>query len=298
MLMRGSPYVRSVGNLVVLSLTIGCGACFAEAQQTQPAKQLVREVVYNEKHDHDAHGNWRYWVRQRRPEGTKFSEQVETQEGPVNRVIMVNGRPLNDETRRTELARLDALITSPAEQQNKREAYAEDEKRVGRILALLPEAFLFEDAGQAKDCRHLRFRPDPSYSAKTMEAKVFHAVSGDLWLDTRMKRLIKLQGRMEDDVNFGLGLLGKVEKGSWFRMDRTQVSATEWKMTALEIHMHGRAVLFKCVGRDTSEQRGGFVPLPAELTLSQGVRLLAESKPLTAEAMAAQFAPASLVKRR
>lgn len=296
--MRRGSCVRTAGKLVALSLSLCCGAALAPAQQIEPAKQLVREVVYNELHDHDVHGNWRYWVKKRVPQGTKLSEQVETNEGPVNRVVMMNGRPLNDETRRTELARLDALITSPAEQQNKREAYVEDEKRVGRILAMLPDAFLFEDAGQEKDCLHLRFRPDPSYSARTVEAKVFHAVSGDLWLDSRMKRLIKLQGRMVDDLSFGLGLLGKVDKGSWFRIERTQVSPAEWKMSALEVHMRGRAVLFKCVERDTSEQRGGFSPLPAELTLSQAVRLLAESKPPNAEAMAAQFAPAALVKRR
>jgi hypothetical protein len=69
-------------------------------------------------------------------------------------------------------------------------------------------------------------------------------------------------------------------------------------MTALEVHIRGRAVLFKCLDRDTSQLRGGFAPEPAGLTLSQGVHLLAESShPLSAEAMAAQFEPASLVKR-
>jgi hypothetical protein len=24
--------------------------------------QLAREVVYNELHDHDRHGHWRYWI--------------------------------------------------------------------------------------------------------------------------------------------------------------------------------------------------------------------------------------------
>lgn len=288
----------TAGKLLAVGLCVCFGAAGAAAQQPEPAKQLVREVVYNELHDHEAHGNWHYWIKQHGADGTRVSEQVETHDGPVTRVLLVNGQPVNDDARRSELAKLEALITSPAQQQNRREAYAEDEKRVSRILSMLPDAFILEDAGQERDSRHLRFRPDPSYSAKSVEAKVFHAVSGDLWVDTRMKRLIKLQGRMEDDLSFGMGLLGRVDKGSWFRIERAEISPAEWKMTALEVHMHGRAVLFKTLAHDTSEVRGGFTPLPASLTLSQGVRLLAESNALNAEAMAAQFAPASLVKRR
>ncbi len=29
---------------------------------------LVREVVYNERQDHDTHGYWRYWVREQSPQ--------------------------------------------------------------------------------------------------------------------------------------------------------------------------------------------------------------------------------------
>ncbi|MGA3372899.1 MAG: hypothetical protein ABSC48_14175 [Terracidiphilus sp.] len=37
----------------------------APGQQLQPPMppgQLVREVVYNELHNHERHGYWRYWV--------------------------------------------------------------------------------------------------------------------------------------------------------------------------------------------------------------------------------------------
>jgi len=51
------------GLLGVLILAQGVG--LAHAQQIQPLMppaQLVREVVYNELHDHDQHGYWRYWI--------------------------------------------------------------------------------------------------------------------------------------------------------------------------------------------------------------------------------------------
>src|SRR5437764_8659117 len=97
-----------------------------------------------------------------------------------------------------------------------------------------------------------------------------HAIGRDLWIDARMKRLSRLEGRLEESVGFGFGLLGKLDKGGWFRMDRVQVSPTEWKTQKLELHLSGRAVLFKTIARDTNEIRGGFAAVPAGLNLAQG----------------------------
>ena len=74
-----------------------------------------------------------------------------------------------------------------------------------------------------------------------------------------------------DNVDFGLGLLGRLDKGGWFRMERVRVSATEWKTQRLEVHLSGRALMLKTIARETSELRRGFVAVPAGMTLSQGM---------------------------
>ena len=45
----------------------------------------------------------------------------------------------------------------------------------------------------------------------------------------------------------------------------------DWKTERLEVHMQGRAILFKTIARETSETRGGFTPIP-RLSLDQAVR--------------------------
>jgi hypothetical protein len=75
-------------------------------------------------------------------------------------------------------------------------------------------------------------------------------------------------------VDFGFGILGRLYNGGWFRLQRTRVSSTDWKTERLEVHMSGRAMLFKTIARETSEHRGGFVAVPAGMNLAQGVRLL------------------------
>jgi hypothetical protein len=197
---------------------------------------------------------------------------------------------LNAVDEREEQERLDHLLRSPQEQARHRQDFIDDEKRIGRILALLPEAFLFEDAGVENGCFHLRFRPNPDYPPRSIEARIFHAMRGDLWIDARLKRMERLDGQLEENVDFGYGILGRLYKGGWFRLQRTQVSSTEWKAERLEIHMNGRALFLKTISRETSEVRGGFAPIPAGLNLAQGVRLLAPDE------TAAMVAPASFAR--
>ncbi len=262
----------------ILALAIMAGRVSAQQLQPPPG-QLVREVVYNELHDHELHGYWRFWIERHAQNETRLEEQVETADGPVSRLARSNGQPLDAAGRLAEERRLQRLLNSPAEQARHRQEHAEDEKRIGRIVALLPDAFLYEYAGVEKDCYRLRFRPNPEYSAHSIEARIFHAMSGELWIDSRYKRMARLDGRIEENVDFGYGILGRLYKGGWFQLQRTRVSATDWKTENLEVHMNGRAMLFKTIARETSEKRGGFLPVPAGLNLAQGVSLLDQAQP-------------------
>jgi hypothetical protein len=257
------------------------------AQLPEPPKQLIREVVYNELNDHRQHAYWRYWIARRAQNGTILEDQVETAGGPVTVATLLNGKPLGSAARRQEQAGLERLRDSPQEQARHLRQYAQDEERVGRIVAMLPDAFLFEPDGEENGCYRLRFDPNPSYPAHTTEARVFHAMSGTVWVDERYKRLAGLEGHIDENVDFGFGLLGRLYKGGWFRLQRVRVSATDWKTERLEMHMNIRALLITTFSRETSEVRGGFTPVPAAMSVAQGIALL--EQPETAEA-----APAAL----
>jgi len=77
-----------------------------------------------------------------------------------------------------------------------------------------------------------------------------------------------------------------------------QVSPTEWKTTHIELHLNGRAVLFKTIARDTNEPRGGFAAVPAGLNLAQGMRLLEQSDSRSVPATMARVSPVSVTTHR
>ncbi len=279
------------GLLAVMQVFFGLHA--QQPRQVIAPAQLVREVVYNELHDHQAHGYWRYWIERRAQKETRLDNQIETAEGPITLQALSNGHPLDAEARSIEQARIEHLLNSPSEQARHRQEYADDEKRIGKIVALLPDAFLYDYAGQENGCYRLRFRPNPDYPAHSIEARIFHAMKGELWVDARFKRMARLEGHIEENVDFGYGILGRLYKGGWFRLERAQVSTTDWKTERLEVHMNGRAMLFKTIARETSEVRGGFSPVPAGMNLSQGAALIGQS-----QLVGATVAPAALVMSR
>ena len=97
------------------------GICCAHAQPPIPADKLVREVVYNELNDHIRHGYWRFWVESHTPKESLLEEFIETAEGPISRIELSNGHPLNAQGRQLEQASLHRLLNSPAEQARRRQ---------------------------------------------------------------------------------------------------------------------------------------------------------------------------------
>ncbi|MGD0941050.1 MAG: hypothetical protein ABR905_15200, partial [Terracidiphilus sp.] len=249
-------------------------------------------------HDHQLHGYWRYWIEHRSQLETRREEQVETADGAVARLELSNGHPLDAAGRLAEDRRLSSLLLSASEQARYRQQHADDEGRIGRIVALLPDAFVYEYVGEESGCYRLRFHPDPNYSAHSIEARIFHAMSGELWVSERYKRLARLDGHLEENVDFGYGILGRLYKGGWFLLQRVRVSSTDWKTERLEVHMSGRAMLFKTIARETSELRGGFTAAPAGMNLAQGVWLLDQAQPDGAPASASALAVNRLSENR
>ena len=263
---------------LALVVSTGLRVAAQEGQLPEPATTLVREVVYNELHDHQHHGYWRYRIERRTANGTATEEQVETAGGPVTWVTEGNGRPLSGEARQEEQMRLERLMTSPQEQARHLRDYSKDEERIGRIVAMLPDAFDYQYEGEENGCYRLHFHPDPNYPSRSIEARIFHSMSGTLWVDARYKRLAGLEGHIDQNVDFGFGILGRIYKGGWFKLERVRVSDTDWKTDQLEMHLNIRALLVTSFARETSEIREGFEPVPPGMSVAQGVALLEDSK--------------------
>lgn len=241
-------------------------------------QQLIKDVVYNELQDRECDSFWAYDIAQKIGPESYEKRQVETNQGPIFRIIAENGRPLMDDESRKEQARLDHLLNNPAALAKNLNEHLRDEERLQRLIRLLPDAFLFEQDGPPSgDIVTFRFKPNPAFDPPTYEARVFHGMAGTIEINQRLKRFVAMRGTVIDRIDFGYGLLGYVDKGGEFQIHREQVSATRWKTDLVDVHVSGRVMLFKSVSKDQREVRSDFQSVPTDISLNDAKRLLDEA---------------------
>jgi hypothetical protein len=244
-------------------------------EQVQPLVERAAqaEVRAVQQHDHPM----RYRLSKESPRLTTVKDIIETRDGDVALLLSVNGNPLSAEDEQREQTRLDGLIGDPGQQRHRKEAEDADTQRALKVLRALPQAFLYQYAGMvngpAGPAYRLTLTPNPAYSSSDIETHPLTAMTGELWIDVAQERMVKLQGTVHRDVDFGWGILGRLDHGGWVELDQTLVGENQWRLVHLKLQMHGR-VLFKTKVFDTVEDQTGYTAVPAGLAYSDAVRLL------------------------
>jgi hypothetical protein len=267
--------------IALIALTVAVHAGHADGPAESP-RQLIKDVVFNELNDHRNHGYFEYQDTKRTGQQTTLKAEVETSTGRINRVLAEGGKPLTPEQQGQETRRLEALLQDSGQQQKLLRDYQGDEDRIARIVGLMPEGFIYQYDGIEGDDIRLKYRPNPDFKPPTYEARVFHGMAGMVWINAKEKRLSRLQGQLVANVDFGYGLLGRLDKGGSFDMERVEVVPGNWKTTVLDVHITGHLVLLKSIGKDQAELRTDFRQVPANLTLEGAEAMLEESVPPTA----------------
>ena len=107
-------------TLAGLITLLPIAAAFSQSAASGPAisaNDLVRAVVANELKPQDgSHGRWMYRVEREEQGKKKTKEVVQTGLGSLDRLVAVNGQPLNAEEQKDERRGLN-LVRNPAEQQ-------------------------------------------------------------------------------------------------------------------------------------------------------------------------------------
>jgi hypothetical protein len=241
---------------------------------TQSARELVKDVVYNELQERRSVSLWQYRVDKRVGAQTTVQQEIETTSGPVFKVLERQGRPLDPAAQKKESERLQNLVRNHADQARMKQDWQADERRVQRLIAAMPDAFLCTYDGMDDGNVRLSFQPNPAYSPPTYEARVFHALAGKLWIEPEQKRLVKVDAHIINDIDFGYGLLGRIEKGGNFQIKRQRVAGNRWKTSMLNVHVSGRIVFFKAISKDQDEVRSNFQTVPDDLDVAGAIALL------------------------
>lgn len=238
--------------------------CVAGAQD---AKQIVQEAVNSElAADASDHSCWIYHEVDRKPDNSIVQWVAETRKGSVNRVLSRNGRqmPVSEQRRQVE----DFVHSSDA-QAKQREDGRHDDEQAASMLKLLPVAFLWKQTSRNRWTTTFYFKPDPRFQPPSREARVFAAMEGEMTVSNQQHRIQELSGRLIHDVDFGFGLLGKLNAGGTFKVVRRQVGRGLWDITESHIHIHGHALIFKSITEEEDDVKTLWQREPETVTLTQ-----------------------------
>ncbi len=249
-----------------------------DAVSAAQAQGLVGRALATEiRTARDANHPMRYLLRKTSPHLTTTKDIVETREGAVARLISVNDGPLSAAAEQNEQARLDALAGNPSLQRHRKQGEDTDMNIVLKLLRMLPNAFLYQYAGAgtgpAGVVEKFKFKPNPRFSPPDYETEALTALSGELWIDPAEERVVRLEGHLEQDTDYGWGILGRLNKGGWVVIEQADVGGGQWRIVHVRMEMTMR-VLFKTRVFNTVEEISRYAPVAAGLDYRQAIQML------------------------
>jgi hypothetical protein len=276
------------GAMLLLFTCLGI-ALHGQTPDTLPplpkdANQFVRDAI---KHQMEAdaadHTHWRYHIHREDEKGSQDRDVIDTKEGQLARTLLINGRPLTAEQRAADEARMKKLVDDPSERAKRDKRSKEDEEKGVQMFKAIPDAFIFKYAGAENGQVRLSFFPNPHYDPPTRELQVFRSLSGMIWIDRAALRMSRLDGSLFEDVTFGWGLLGRLNKGGTFSVKQSCVGGDHWEIVALDVKMSGHAVIFKTINVKQLQRMTEFHRIRDNMTISEAYRLLEKDSSVSAE---------------
>lgn len=263
----------SVGAVLLVLTALAMGA---RLRAQIPSRDLVAKMVADEDRAELHRNHYLYLSKERseRTGGHLWTERVaETNAGKVRMLIAEDGHPLTGDRLAQERARLAEIAAHPDAFERKEQALRNDERHAKQMLELLPKAFLFDPPSKDDGYTRIQFRPNPEYTAQSLEERVLRAMTGSVLIDAA-GRLHRIEGRLPEDVTVGFGLIATIKAGSNFATTREHVDGNEWKTASLDTDIDGRAIFFKAIGKKEHAERWEYRRVPDNLTVPQAVAML------------------------
>ena len=229
---------------------------------------LVQAAIENElKYVYGHRPPVRYLLRKKTRNTDTTKEIVETSQGGVARLVASHNQPLDAKQTQMELHRLNELASDPAAQQHRLHREERDAARITSVMRLLPDAFMnnFEGSVQVPNGTAIRlsFEPNPHFSPPTLESRILTGIRGEIWIDPTDLRVVRIEGHLFRQVDYGWGILGTLYPGGTISLDQVKTSECGWHLSHLILNMNGKELMLKSLHVFVDETATDYHPVPA-----------------------------------
>lgn len=269
----------SVKQGLCLLLLLGLLSCTALAQkQPRPASAddlaLIERSSEHELQELENPEPYRYQERLDWTWGSETRSVIETPEGRADRIVLFDGEPLALDQEAKQQHRLKKLLSDHDAVKNELKDQKSETQRRIRIVKAFPKAFFFDFAGAEKGLLRFDFRPDPDFSPKDRETQMYRGMKGSVWIEPVQERIVRIEGVLVKDVNFGWGIVGHLNKGGIYEIAQTQLSPGKWRITMLDVDLKGKTFLINSFRFKRKEMNSRFHPVASDMTYQEAVEEL------------------------
>jgi len=279
---RGLPLLAACALLL---LTATRAAAQAPKPPDMSPGELVRRAVANEVAAAN-NTNIKHMFRSHKqtPKGSQTRLYVETNDAMAGMLVATNDEPLTAQQQQGEMNHLAWLMGNPEQLRKKQAQEKKDADQTLQIVKAFPDAFRYVYASTGNSAPgtsetrsnlvRLNFTPNPAYSPPSHTEQVLQGMEGFLLIDPQRRRIARIDGTLFKDVNFGWGILGRLDKGGHFRVLQGDLGDGTWDITEMDLNITGKILLFKTLTMISDEVFSDFRRVPDNLTFAQGVELL------------------------
>lgn len=262
----------------------------------QSPRDVVRQAVQTELvASQNDHSHWLYYEADKQPAKSVKQWVAEAHLVSLERVIERNGQLLSEGQQKQEMS---AFINDPRAQMKKRKSGQHDDEQAAELLKILPDAFIWTSEGERDNKILFHFEPDPAFHPPDLEARVFAAMEGEMAIDREQHRIASLNGRLIRDVKIGYGLLGNLQAGGTFNVERRELAPRLWEITETHVHINGHALIFKTISENEDDMKSHFKEIPDGTSLQQAQNELLSLNPDPAKQEAAEKAAVAAAAQR
>lgn len=260
-LMRdAAPRTPALASLVLLVFWAG-------TTKAEDPKQLVQQAIQTElAADKSDNTKWIFYEIDRTPGHTDKKWVAETSKGSLERIVEENGLTTNQQVQRNKI---ESFIHDGDAQERQRKGEQHDDNQSVDMLKLMPQAFNWTEASSQGDDITLHFKPNPQFHPPDYASRVFAAMEGDMVVEKQYHRIVSLKGRMIHAVKFLGGMLGGIEPGGTFNVERRNTGNGEWQITETHVHIRGRVLMFKSISEQQDNEKTKFRELPGNISFQQ-----------------------------
>ena len=178
---------------------------------------------------------------------------VPTGSGTMKLLLKTDATPVDPAEYRKQLqawADVLALMLKPEDPRAKTASAKFEKKRQDRaeLVDAARQAFAITWTGQenrnGRLCDVLDLQPNPNFHPHSLFQEAMTHVVAKIWVDHSANQLVRAEARLQRDISFGGGILGKLYRGGVFSLEQSEVSPGVWLPSRYQYDFTARKFLF------------------------------------------------------